>query len=338
MRALFGWLAVFLGAISIALAARYGYKGSDTLVDSVISAVVFGAIALCAFLFDAAAVRLWFLGHRLGATIIGLIATAALIVTFTNSLGAIAARDDTTLAERTKAANSLKDDRADLNRLRRALDAIGPYASADAAAVSAAKRSADTATSRRIAECGPANEKRGPLCKVREEEEAKAAEGLKQATAAKATTDRAAKIEAEITAVRLRLGEGPSVHNPNPLGAALEAMLGVGAAALTAWQKAIVAGVFELCLVGVMVIFELLGQGQKQSAARGVDKAPERLTPHVNPNSSSKTNVRKKPAYDPPREARLRCGCEGIRNLARQTRDQPPGTIGCAGCALKLHP
>ncbi len=92
MRALFGGLAVILGAISIALAARYGYKGADTVVDGVISAVVFGAIALCAFLFDAAAVRLWFMRHRLGAVAIGLIAAAALVVTFTNSLGAIAGR------------------------------------------------------------------------------------------------------------------------------------------------------------------------------------------------------------------------------------------------------
>ena len=60
MRALFGCLAVLLGAVSIALAARYGYKGADTEIDGVISAVVFGAIALCAFIFDAAAVRLWF--------------------------------------------------------------------------------------------------------------------------------------------------------------------------------------------------------------------------------------------------------------------------------------
>ena len=66
MRALFGGLAVILGAISIALAARYGYKGADTVVDGTISAVVFGAVALCAFLFDAAAVRLWFMRHRLG--------------------------------------------------------------------------------------------------------------------------------------------------------------------------------------------------------------------------------------------------------------------------------
>jgi hypothetical protein len=66
VRVLFGCLAVLLGAVSIALAARYGYKGADTLTDGLISAIVFGLIALCAFLFDAAAVRLWFMGHRLG--------------------------------------------------------------------------------------------------------------------------------------------------------------------------------------------------------------------------------------------------------------------------------
>ena len=66
MRLLFGCLAVVLGAVSISLAARYGYKGADTTIDGVISAVVFGSIALCAFIFDAAAVRLWFMRHHVG--------------------------------------------------------------------------------------------------------------------------------------------------------------------------------------------------------------------------------------------------------------------------------
>ena len=103
MRSLFGCLAVVLGAVSVALAARYGYKGADTAIDGLISAVVFGSIALCAFLFDAAAVRLWFMRHHVGAVVIGVIAAAALVVTFTNSLGAIAARGDITQAERSKA-------------------------------------------------------------------------------------------------------------------------------------------------------------------------------------------------------------------------------------------
>ena len=33
MRVLFGCLAVLLGAVSITLAARYGFKGADTLID-----------------------------------------------------------------------------------------------------------------------------------------------------------------------------------------------------------------------------------------------------------------------------------------------------------------
>ena len=44
---------------------------------ALISAVVFGAIALCAFIFDAAAVRLWFMRHRIGAVVIGGISAAA---------------------------------------------------------------------------------------------------------------------------------------------------------------------------------------------------------------------------------------------------------------------
>ena len=114
MRLLFGCLAVFLGAVSIALAARYGYKGADTVIDGGISAVVFGSIALCAFIFDAAAVRLWFMRHHVGAIVIGVIAAAALVVTFTNSLGAIAGRADTTQADRVRAKDDVATDRAEL--------------------------------------------------------------------------------------------------------------------------------------------------------------------------------------------------------------------------------
>jgi hypothetical protein len=86
MRTLFGALAVLLGLASICLTARYGYKSADTVIDGVISAVVFGSIALCAFLFDAAAVRLWFMRHYLGSALIGFIAAAALVVTFSMQL------------------------------------------------------------------------------------------------------------------------------------------------------------------------------------------------------------------------------------------------------------
>jgi hypothetical protein len=295
MRRLFGCLAGFLGAVSIALAARYGYKGADTFIDAVISAVVFGSIALCAFLFDAAAVRLWFMGHRLGSVTIGVIAAAALIVTFTNSLGAIAGRADMTLAERTRVADARKDDRAELKRLQDALAGLGGFTATDEAAVAAAKRSADTATSNRIAEC----DKRGPNCRQREVEEQIAARSLASVTAGKATTDRATKLEADIAAVRARLATGEVVANPNPLGSVLALLLGSAASVLMAWQQAIVAAVFDLCLVGVMVILELLGQdaGRRVMAEDKADPpAPTRVRAATKASASSTGRNRPKPS------------------------------------------
>src|SRR5947208_9874604 len=114
MRTLFGCLAGLLCVVSVALAARYGYKGTDTEIDAVISAIVFGLIALCACLFDAAAVRLWFMGHRSAAATIGVIAAAALVVSVTNSLDAIASRSDRPHAESTRTKHDEADSRAAL--------------------------------------------------------------------------------------------------------------------------------------------------------------------------------------------------------------------------------
>ena len=296
MRALFGWLVVLLGAVSIALAARYGYKGADTAIDGLISAVVFGLIALCAFVFDGAAVRLWFMGHRLGSTAVGLIAAAALVVTFTNSWGAIAGRGDSTLAQRTKIVDDHKDNRAELKRLEKAIADLGALTPTDEAAVAAAKRAADTATANKLAECGNGDPRqRGPKCHQREVDEQTGASKLAAVTTAKAATDRAIKLEAAIAAVRARLKAGEPVANPNPLGAALQSMLGETAAALTAWQQAIIAAVYELCLLGVMVIYELLGHAPQQriegvrcqKPLAGVDAAkvppPQEIEPLASP-------------------------------------------------------
>jgi hypothetical protein len=256
MRLLFGWLAVLLGGVSIALAARYGYRGADTVVDGTISAVVFGAIALCACLFDAAAVRLWFMRHRIGSVVVGIIAAAALVVTFTNSLGAIAGRADATQAERVKVKADAMADRAKLQRVEseRGRLEFKPAADED---VQAARDAVLAAERIRAAEC----DKRGPRCRERETEEQGKRDALTVALANKALTGQATKLEAEIAELRERLSKAQLVQNPNPLGAVLEPILGSTAAALTAWQQAVVAAVFDLCLVGVMVIYELLGHG-----------------------------------------------------------------------------
>jgi hypothetical protein len=305
MRKLLGCLAVLLGAGSVALAARYGFKGSDTLVDGSISAAVFGAIALCAFLLHGVAVRLGLEGHRLGAAVIGLIAVAALFVTFTNSLGAIAARGDSTLAERAKAVDTRKDDRAELTRLT-AERAAMTFAPATAEAVSTAREAVKAAERSRKAECGDGDPKqRGSNCRGRETTEATARDTLATTIANKEATERAAALDADIRALRKRLEGGTAVANPNPLGAALEAMLGAGAAALTAWQQAIVAAVYELCLVAVMVAFELLRHGKEQAGAPAA-AAPADLAREPPPVPEATVIPPIRAALLPPRGARAK--------------------------------
>lgn len=263
MRALFGCLAVFLGTASISLAARYGYKGADTVIDGSISALVFGSVACCAFLFDAAAVRLWFMGRRLGAMIVGLIAAAAFVVTVTNSLGAMAGRDDVTQAERVRAKAEAAADRAKLMRLEgeRARLVFTPANQED---VQAAREAVMAAERMQAAECN----KRGPRCHDRETEEQAKREALGLALANKALTAQAAKLDDEAAALRIQLAKAQPVQNANPLGAALEQIIGSTAAVLTAWQKAVVATVFDLCLLGVMVVYELLGHDRGRQPIR----------------------------------------------------------------------
>jgi hypothetical protein len=237
-------------------------------VDGLISAVVFGAIALCAFIFDAAAVRLWFMHHRLGAVVIGTISAAALVVTFTNSLGAIAGRADISQAERVRATTEIAADRAELTRLARERDAI-TLRPVTEEALAAARDVAAAAERIRVAECGNGDPRqRGSNCRARETEEQARRDALGALLLDQAAATRASALDAAAAAIRSRLAKSAPVHNANPLGSALELLLGAGASFLTAWQQAIVAAVFELCLVGVMVIFELLGHRDVEQAVQ----------------------------------------------------------------------
>lgn len=106
MRKLLIAMAGCIGVVSILLTARYGWKQADEEIDRWIAAVMFGSISLCAFVFDALAVRLWFVGWRKAGGFIGFIAALAFVVTFSNSLGGIVSRADTVQAQRQIAPNT----------------------------------------------------------------------------------------------------------------------------------------------------------------------------------------------------------------------------------------
>jgi hypothetical protein len=104
-------------------------------------------------------------------------------------------------------------------------------------------------------------------------DEAAAATNLASVTAAKTATERARQLETDIATVKAKLSQPANtvVGAVNPLGTALANLIGSAADVLTSWQQAIVALVFELCLVGVMVIYELLGHSKLPAPAEATE-------------------------------------------------------------------
>lgn len=269
MRRCLAVLACCIGIVSILLTARYGWKQADEEIDKWVGAVMFGSIALCAFVFDAVAVRLWFNQLRTIAMFVGVIAALAFIVTFTNSLGGIASRADKVEAQRSRILDMRIDDRRELDRLGRELGDLGKYAPTDQAAVEAARRAADAATVAKERECGNGDPKqRGKVCREKEDSERASADALRKATIDKATTDRASKIDHDMRALREQLSAAETVASANPLGNALSLLIGSAADVLTARLQAIIALVFELCLVGLMVSYEALGHKSEPEPMR----------------------------------------------------------------------
>jgi hypothetical protein len=273
MRKGLGILAVCLGTVSILLTARYGWKQADETIDQLISATIFGAISLCAFVFDAVAVQLWFRGLRKGAAFIAIIAGAAFVVTFSNSLGGIASRGDAVTAGRQAVVDDQEDNHAELKRLQGLLRDL-KFVPADEAAVKAAAATVAAATAAKEAEC----DKRGPLCKEWENKVEKAAAVLATVTANKATTDVAREYEAKIENVKKALAADRSknVGAANSWAKAVSEMFGAWAASLASWQQAAIALVFDLCLLGVMVSFAMLGElAPPERAATAKESEPK---------------------------------------------------------------
>jgi hypothetical protein len=155
----FGWL---FGLGVVALVARYGYISSDNELNGAILAFLFAGLAAGGLFGHAVAVHIWRI-HRGWSFTLGLICVAALVLNISNSLGAIAGRDDKTIAERSKVKETRADDRADLKRLAAEHDALPKFVATTIEAVRAARDAVTSAERIRAAEC----EKRGTRCRER---------------------------------------------------------------------------------------------------------------------------------------------------------------------------
>src|SRR5262245_61889204 len=173
MRSAVGIFGLICGVIVIGLVGRYGFRSTDVEADAWIVAFLFGAIATGGLFGHAVALHLWRYS-RLASIGMGIVAFVALGLNLSNSLGAIAGRQDQAEHERIAKNRAIRAAEAELKRLTELRDAMPAFVVTDEAAVNAAKQAAETATSMRRVECGEGNEKRGVRCREREEGETRA--------------------------------------------------------------------------------------------------------------------------------------------------------------------
>ena len=215
-----GHVAAYLFAgvpavIGVAFVARYAYVTSDTAIDSASNAFLFAMIAVGAFAGPAMVIAVGNAGRKRTAWVFGFLKVLAIVANWTHTLGAIAQRGAGTEAANAKARSDVADDRKELARLERALADLGRFTPTDADAVAAARAAVEAAERSRKAECGNGDLKqRGPRCVQREADEAIARTVFTTASANKATTDKAAKLDTEAAAVRARLAKAPACPSP----------------------------------------------------------------------------------------------------------------------------
>jgi hypothetical protein len=256
---------IVCGAVVIWTVGNYGYASADDPAARWNIAFLFAVIAAGGLFGHAVSVRLWPV-NRLWSVLVGLACGAALIINLSNSLGALAGRNSRSTAESASKAGAIRDDRAELARLQKALERLGAYVATDKAAVDAAQRAADAATIAKERECGGGEPKqRGRFCRDKEDAERQAADALTKSTAAKALTDRAMKLEADMRPIRERLLNAGPIVEANVQGTAIAKLFRLPDAeaefAATVQQFAL-AGVVEALIVLSMVSFELLGRNQ----------------------------------------------------------------------------
>ena len=259
-------------AIGIGFVARYAFVTSDTAIDGAANAFLFGMIAAGAFLGPAVCVAVAGNGRKGAAWALGVLAVLAMLANWSHTLGAIAQRGAGTEAASAKAKTDAADDRKELARLAAALDAL-KFTPTDADAVAAARAAVAAAERSRKAECGDGDPKqRGNNCRARETAEADALTALTTATTNKATTDKAARLDFEASAIRARLGKAPAVKEANALGEALGRLLPwLSAASAATFQQGLVSAIAELLIAAGLALPELL---RREPTTRPAEASP----------------------------------------------------------------
>jgi hypothetical protein len=295
MRTFARFFSLGCGAIVIVIAARYGFKTSDNDFDGGMWAFTYGAVTLAGLFGHALGVRAWPNSKLVGALVFA-VSAFALLISLSNSIGAMAGRGNVQQAERLRVADIVRDARRSLKRAEEEREGL-KFTPADGAAVAAAKAKADAATLDKEAahrDYGAAKQASDTECLIRgkvclekekltagkdrlwhenEQAEAKALAALEAATQNKAMTDHAAKLDVNIAALRAKIEKAGPVLEANSQGSALARLFGLPdtkAATLSTYQNLAMAVVIEFLIAISLVASEVIGQPEKGPAPAGL--------------------------------------------------------------------
>ncbi len=269
IRVIAGMFGVVCGAVVVGIVARYGYTSASTHFDGLISAVLFGIIATGGLVGHAVAVRIWRKKNKIGAMVIFLIATAALLVNLSNSLGFISGRSDVREAERAQKLEQSRRDNATLDRLLKERSTLPTFRPVTEAGVAAAKKAAVSAEKTRAAECTL----RGQRCRDRETEVQQARSTVIKLETDLALTKQATDLDRKIETIQEKLERSEPVSAADAQTTALTTIFSLPAATASTYQKLIMALVAELLIVGAFLTVEWL---RVEPAGGKTNQKPER--------------------------------------------------------------
>jgi hypothetical protein len=265
MRHAVGLFGLVCSAIVISIAARYGFKTSDNDFDGYIWAFTFGAVTFGGLGGHMVGARLWRYEKQAFALVIFATSLLALLISLSNSLGAMAGRMNTAQAQRIQTADTVRDARRSLEAAERERGATS-FKPTDQAAVDAAKVKAEAATKARATECQGFQEN---ACRKKQDAEARALSELAALSQEKTATDHARDLDAEIKGLRAKIEAAGPVLEANSQGSALARLFALpegDAAKLSTWQSLLMAIGIEILIVLSLISYEVMTQHEREQS------------------------------------------------------------------------
>jgi hypothetical protein len=255
------WLSLIFGIVCgtviVAAAARFGFRTSDNDADGIMAGFLYASITIGGLVGHPLAIRVSRKSRATGI-ILMLVSFCALLISLSNSLGALAGRGNELQAKRMQVAETVRAAKRSLERAEREREGL-QFTPTNAEAVKAAKSKADAATATKEAEC----RKRGDKCREREADESRALEALEAATREKAVTERALALDTEIGDLKAKIDKVGPVLDANPQGSAFARLLNLPETevnTIAAWQSLAMVIMIELLIVSSLIAFEVLGK------------------------------------------------------------------------------